>query len=106
MDFIIGLPITISKHNLIMVVVDKLLKEYHFIHVKSTYETSDMTSILMKDMFRLYEIPKAIVSNRVVKFTSNFWKKVVSRFGYLVEILYSLPSSNTWSNKYGESSAS
>ena len=28
----------------------------------------------MKDIFKLHGLPKAIVSNRDVKFTSNFWK--------------------------------
>jgi hypothetical protein len=37
MDFITRLP-KIRQHDSIMVVVDKLTKETHFIHVKSTHK--------------------------------------------------------------------
>ena len=39
MDCITGLPMTWRQHDSIMVVVDKLTKEAHFIPVKSTYKT-------------------------------------------------------------------
>ena len=39
MDFITKLSMTWRQHDSIMVVVDKLTKETHFIPVKSTYET-------------------------------------------------------------------
>ena len=74
MDFIIGLPMTWRQHDSIMVVVDKLTKAAHFIPVKSTYETGDIAKIFMKEIFKLHGLPKAIVSDRDVKFTSNFWK--------------------------------
>ena len=65
---------TLRQHDSIMVVVDKLTKAAHFIPVKSTYETSDIANIFMKEIFKLYGLPKAIVFDRDVKFTSNFWK--------------------------------
>ena len=74
MDFITGLPMTWRQHDSIMVVVDKLKKVAHFIPVKSTYETGDIAKIFMKEIFKLHGLPKAIVSDRDVKFTSNFWK--------------------------------
>lgn len=72
MDFIIGLLMTMKQHDSIMVVVDKISKKVHFILVKSTYKTSDVAKIFMKEIFKLLKLPKAIVSNRDVKFTSNF----------------------------------
>ena len=57
-----------------MVVVDKLTKATHFILVKSTRKTDDIAKIFMKEIFKLHGLPKAIVSKRDVKFTSNFWK--------------------------------
>ena len=74
MDFITGLPMTSRQHDSIMVMVDKLTKEAHFISVKSTHKIDDITKIFMKDIFKLHGFPKEIVSNRDVKFTSNFWK--------------------------------
>ena len=64
-----------------MVVVDKLTKVTHFIPVKSTYKTDSITKIFMKDNFRLHGLPKAIVSDRDPKFTSNFWKGLFADLG-------------------------
>ena len=70
MDFITGLLMTWRQHDSIMVVVDKLTKAAHFIPVKSTHKTDDIANIFMKDIFKLHGLPKAIISNRDVKFTS------------------------------------
>ena len=48
MDFIIGLPRTEKLNDSIMVVVDKLSKETHFIPVKSTYKYVNIVDIFMK----------------------------------------------------------
>ena len=55
-----------------MVVVDKFTKAAHFIPVKCTHKADDIAKIFMKHIFKLHGLPKAIVSNRDVKFTSNF----------------------------------
>ena len=57
-----------------MVVVDKLKKVAHFISLKSTHKNNDIAKIFMKEIFKLHGLPKAIVSDRDVKLTSNFWK--------------------------------
>ena len=69
------------QHDSIMVVVDKLTKETHFIPVKSTYKTDAIAKIFMKDIFRLHGFPKAIVCDRDPKFTSNFWKGLFANLG-------------------------
>ena len=74
MDFIIGLPMTWRQHDSIMVVVDKLTKATHFIPVKSMHKTDEIAKSFMKKFLKLHGLPKAIVSDRDVKFTSNFWK--------------------------------
>ena len=74
MDFITGLPITWRQHDSIMVVVDKFTNTAHFIPVKSTHKTDDIVRIFMKEIFKLHGLPKAIISDRDVKLTSNFWK--------------------------------
>ena len=64
-----------------MVVVEKLTKATHFIPVKSTHKTDDIANIFLKDIFKLHGLPKAIVSDRDVKFTSNFWKGLFADLG-------------------------
>ena len=81
MDFIIGLSMTWRQHDSIIVVVEKLRKVAHFILVKSTHKTDDIVKIFMKEVFKLHGLPKAIASDRDVKFTSNFWKGLFAYLG-------------------------
>ena len=84
MDFITGFPMNWRQHDSIMVVVDKLTKVAHFIPVKSTYEAGDIVKIFMKEIFKLHGFLKAIVSDRDVKFTSNFWKGLFVDLGTVI----------------------
>ena len=61
MDFITGLPTTSSKHDSTMVVVDKLTKTMQFIPIKSTHKENAIAKVFMKDIFRLHDLPKAII---------------------------------------------
>jgi hypothetical protein len=76
LDFITGFPKTQNKNDSIMVVIDKLSKSRHFIPVKSTYKVINISEIFMKEIFRLHRIPKMVISDRDVKFTSTFWKEL------------------------------
>jgi transposase InsO family protein len=80
MDFIIGFPRTSKQHDSIMVVVDKLTKATHFIPLKTTHRAADVADIFLKEVTRLHGIPKTIVSDRDLKFTSNFWKGLFKGF--------------------------
>ena len=81
MDFITELPMIWRQHDSIMVVVDKLTKATHFIPIKSTHKIDDIAKIFMKEISKLHGLPKAIVSDRDVKFTSNFWKGLFADLG-------------------------
>jgi hypothetical protein len=80
MDFITGLPRTRKQHDSIMVVVEKLTKATHFIPLKTTHRAADVVDIFLKEVARLHEIPKTIVSDRDPKFTLNFWKGLFKGF--------------------------
>ena len=80
-DSITKFPRTMKQHDSIMVVVDKLTKTTHFILVKTTHKEISIAKIDMKEVARLHGVPKAIVSDRDPKFTSNFWKGLFKIFG-------------------------
>jgi hypothetical protein len=80
MEFFMGLPRTCKMHDSILVVVDKLTKDAHFIPLKTTHKVADVTDIFMKEVARLHEITKTIVSDRDLKFTLNFWKGLFKGF--------------------------
>ena len=84
---------TWRQHDSIMVVVDKLTKETHFIPIKSMHKTDDISKIFMKEIFKLHGLPKAIVSDGDVKFT-QFLEGVVCRFGYKAKLQHCIPSSD------------
>jgi hypothetical protein len=57
-----------------MVVIDKLSKSAHIIPIKSTFKDINIAKIFMKEIFRLHGIPKMVILDRDIKFTSSFWK--------------------------------
>eukprot|EP00253_Pinus_taeda_P002818 PITA_02818 len=81
MDFITGLPKTRKNNDSIMVVVDKLSKSAHFIPVQSTYKAVQIAHIFMQNIFNLHGLPKTIISDQDVKFTSAFWRTLFGELG-------------------------
>jgi transposase InsO family protein len=76
MDFIVGLPRTQAGYDSIWVIVDRLTKVAHFILVKTTYSGAKLTKLYMSRIVCLHGVPKKIVSDRGLQFTSKFWEKL------------------------------
>ena len=72
MDLIIRLPKTKYQHDSVMVVVDTLTKAAHFIPMKSTFGTAQVANVFLKEVVRLHEVLKVIVSDRYANFTTAF----------------------------------
>jgi hypothetical protein len=77
MDFITGLPRTNKKHDSIMVVVEKLTKDTHFVPVKTPHTTTNIVEIFMKEISSLNGIPRTIVSNRDTEVYLQFLEGIV-----------------------------
>jgi hypothetical protein len=76
MDFIVRLPHTQARYDLIWVIVDRLIKVAHFILVKTTYSGAKLAEHYMSRIVCLHGVPKKIVSDRGSQFTSKFWEKL------------------------------
>ena len=63
MDFITGLSKSNKQNDSIFVVVDKLSKAAHSIPIKLNYKEVHIVDIFLKEIFRLHEIPKEIISD-------------------------------------------
>ena len=97
MDFITGLPKSKNQNDSIFVVIDKLSKEAHFIHVKSTYKAVNIVDIFLKDIFRLHGIPKAIIlTYKAVNIVDIFLKEIFRLHGIPKEIISDWDVKFTW----------
>ena len=47
----------------------------HLIPINTTTTASELTSLYVKEIIHLHELPHSIVSDRDSKFTSKFWKE-------------------------------
>lgn len=81
MEFITWLPKTKKNNDSTMVVVDKLSKETHFIHMESTCKVVQIAHIFMQNVFKLHGLPKMIILDCDMKFTSVFWKTLFAELG-------------------------
>ena len=72
MDFVLGLLETLRKHDSILVIVDRFSKIAHFIPYSKTFNASRVAKLVFNKIVRLHGLPKTIVSDRDVKFTSYF----------------------------------
>jgi transposase InsO family protein len=81
MDFIVGLPLTVRRHDSIFVVVVTLMKSDHFIHVRTMYQTPNITRVFISDIVRLHGVPKRIISDQGSVFTRQFWTSFQEALG-------------------------
>ena len=69
MDFIVGFPLTVRRHDSIFVVVDTLSKIDHFIIVHTTYHAPDIDRVFVSKIVILHGVPKMIIYDRGSMFT-------------------------------------
>ncbi|GJP46849.1 hypothetical protein CLOM_g6102, partial [Closterium sp. NIES-68] len=81
MDFVTGLPAGSSGNDAILVIVDQLIKMAHFAACKTTITADQIAKQFLANIVQLHNIPSAIISDRVPRFTSNFWRKALPQYG-------------------------
>jgi hypothetical protein len=76
MDFIVGLPLTAHKFDLIWVIIDQLTKSAHFIPVHTKYRVEKYAKIYIARVLCLHGVPKMIISDRGSQFVACFWEQL------------------------------
>ncbi|KAA3480313.1 Transposon Ty3-G Gag-Pol polyprotein [Gossypium australe] len=80
-DFVTGLPLTPKKKDSVWVVVDRLTNSAHFIPVRIDYSLDKLAIYYVSKIVRLHRVPLSIISDRDLRFTSRFWKKLEEALG-------------------------
>jgi transposase InsO family protein len=76
MDFIVDLPRTSCGYNSIWVIVDRLTKSAHFIHISTTYRVRQYAELYTSHIVCYHGIPKTIISDRGSIFIAHFWEQL------------------------------
>ncbi|KAL0291142.1 UNVERIFIED_CONTAM: Transposon Tf2-12 polyprotein [Sesamum calycinum] len=81
MDFVVGLPRTLRKHDAIWVIVDRLTKSAHFLPIRLGDSLDKLAELYVSEIVRLHGVPVSIVSDRDPRFTSRFWGSLQGALG-------------------------
>ena len=81
MDFITHLPRTKAGYTALYVVVDRLTKLVHIVPTTDTATAADVAQLFLDAVFKNHGLPRNIVSDRDVKFTSSFWTAFCEQVG-------------------------
>jgi hypothetical protein len=81
MDFVFDLPLTPSGKSGIAVVVDKLSRQAHFLALSPNFDAIDLAQLYLHEVYRHHGLPRILISDRDVRFTSLFWTSLMKRLG-------------------------
>ncbi|GBG86272.1 hypothetical protein CBR_g41266 [Chara braunii] len=81
MDFMDTLVTSRSGKRHIFVIIDRFTKYARLIAMSETARTKHVITLFMDNWVRDFGLPKSIVSDRDVRFTSELWKKTAEQMG-------------------------
>ena len=73
MDFIVSLPRSTRGHDAIFSIIDRFSRICRFIPCSTSLTAWEAAQLFFEHWVCKYGVPKKIISDRDVKFTSQFW---------------------------------
>jgi len=80
MDFITDLPDS-EGDDAILIIIDRLTKMAHFLPGTKELNARQFSDLFMREIFRLYGLPKDIITDRGSIFTSDLGKEMTKQLG-------------------------
>ena len=71
-NFVVGLPSTGRKRDLVWVMVERFTKSAHFLLVRTDYSLDKLAELYISEIVQLHGIPISIISDRDPRFTLRF----------------------------------
>ncbi len=81
MDFVGPFPRTPRKNTHVMVIVDRFTKWAYFIPTKDNLTAKEVAKLFLDRVYSNHGMPRAIISDRDARFTSDFWQEFLKRLG-------------------------
>ena len=75
MDFV-GPFVEVDNFNYILLVICRMTGMVHLIPTRTDVSAKQVAELYVKEIVRLHSIPESIMSDRDMKFTSQFWKEL------------------------------
>jgi len=88
-DFVVELPLS-SRHNVVMTVVDSVLKQAYFIPTHMTVTAEGAARLFLHQVWKLHSLPKCIILDCGPQFIARFTKELYRLLGI------KLASSTAW----------
>jgi len=79
-DFVVKL-LESSGHDAVMTVVDSVSKRVHFVPMHTIVTAKGAARLFLHHVWKLYSLPKHIVSNRGPQFVASFTKELYRLLG-------------------------
>ena len=86
MDLVVGLPLSIGGHDAVWIVIDHLTESAHFMPIHTTWLDDELAQVCIDLIIRLHGVSVSIVSNRDLRFASQFWKSFQDALGTRLDL--------------------
>lgn len=70
----------------VMVVIDRLSKERHYVSCKTTQTAAQLADLFVRHIWKLHGLPDSIISDRDKLFVSEFWQAICSRLNISADL--------------------
>lgn len=88
-DFVGPLPLSKDRdgeYDSVTVIIDLLSRMVHLVPSRTNYTTKDVAELVFAEVYKHHGLPRAIISDRDVLFTSNFWTRLNKLIGVQLKL--------------------